>query len=111
MTRFSFSFSVGGEHAFYSLATQMNLLVDTPEKVWSSLDRHQYLTAAQLYLLSQHIVEHSLNINTGMSCLFTVKKVSSRIKFHFILSELGRKPNFFFNLFSWEIEKKWNTDG
>ncbi|XP_057303058.1 conserved oligomeric Golgi complex subunit 1-like [Hydractinia symbiolongicarpus] len=55
------------EHAFYSLATQMDLLVDTPEKIWSALDTHQYLLAAQLYLFSQHIVNRSLNINVGQS--------------------------------------------
>eukprot|EP00111_Clytia_hemisphaerica_P004311 TCONS_00012305-protein len=53
------------EEAFYSLATQMDLLVDTPEKIWSALDEHKYLDAAQLYLLSHHIVNTSININTG----------------------------------------------
>jgi len=51
------------DKSFYSLATQMNLLVDTPEKIWSALDNHEYLLACQYYLLSQHIVNASLNID------------------------------------------------
>lgn len=53
------------EETFYSLATQMDLLVDTPEKIWSALDNHHYLHAAKLYLLSHHIVNTSLNINVS----------------------------------------------
>nr|XP_058952613.1 conserved oligomeric Golgi complex subunit 1-like [Pocillopora verrucosa] len=49
---------------FYGIASQMKLLVDTPEKVWSALERKQYLKAAQLYLFSRHIVS-LLHIDTG----------------------------------------------
>ncbi|XP_048583380.1 conserved oligomeric Golgi complex subunit 1 isoform X2 [Nematostella vectensis] len=49
---------------FYSLASQMKLLVDTPEKVWSALERQQYMKATQLYLLSHHIVS-ILHLETG----------------------------------------------
>ncbi|CAB4013243.1 Conserved oligomeric Golgi complex subunit 1, partial [Paramuricea clavata] len=49
---------------FYSVASQMKLLVDTPEKVWNALEHHEYLKAAQLYLLAQNIVS-SLHIDTG----------------------------------------------
>ncbi|XP_047139473.1 conserved oligomeric Golgi complex subunit 1 isoform X1 [Hydra vulgaris] len=48
--------------AFYSLATQMDLLVNTPEKIWNALDNHEYLNATQLYMFSHHIVNKSLNI-------------------------------------------------
>lgn len=51
---------------FYSVASQMKLLVDTPEKVWNALEHHEYLKAAQLYLLAQNIVS-SLHIDTGTS--------------------------------------------
>ena len=50
---------------FYTLATQMELLVGTPEKIWDALDKQQFLLAAQLYLLGHHIVNNSLHINTG----------------------------------------------
>jgi len=50
---------------FYSLATQMELLVGTPEKIWDSLDKQQFLLATQLYLLGYHIVNNSLHIDTG----------------------------------------------
>jgi len=53
------------QEAFYSLATQMDLLVDTPEKIWSALDMCQYLLSAKLYLIAQHIVNNSLHINKG----------------------------------------------
>ncbi|XP_046839334.1 conserved oligomeric Golgi complex subunit 1-like isoform X2 [Xenia sp. Carnegie-2017] len=49
---------------FYSVASQMKLLVDIPEKIWNSLEHHEYLKAAQLYLLAQNIVS-SLHIETG----------------------------------------------
>ncbi|XP_028398941.1 conserved oligomeric Golgi complex subunit 1-like [Dendronephthya gigantea] len=49
---------------FYSVASQMKLLVDTPEKLWNALENHEYLKAAQLYLLAQNIVS-SLHIDTG----------------------------------------------
>ncbi|XP_022785211.1 conserved oligomeric Golgi complex subunit 1-like isoform X1 [Stylophora pistillata] len=51
---------------FYGIASQMKLLVDTPEKVWSALEKKQYLKAAQLYLFSRHIVS-LLHIDTGDS--------------------------------------------
>eukprot|EP00794_Sanderia_malayensis_P009639 gene9639-10626_t len=50
---------------FYALATQMELLVDTPEKIWDALDKSQHLTATQLYLLGHHIVNTCLPINAG----------------------------------------------
>ncbi|XP_065060256.1 conserved oligomeric Golgi complex subunit 1-like [Rhopilema esculentum] len=50
---------------FYALATQMELLVDTPEKIWDALDRQDFMVAAQLYLLGHHIVNNSLHMNTG----------------------------------------------
>ncbi|XP_031572017.1 conserved oligomeric Golgi complex subunit 1-like [Actinia tenebrosa] len=52
------------KNGFYSLAAQMKLLVDTPEKIWSALERQQYLKATQLYLLSHHIVS-ILHLNSG----------------------------------------------
>ncbi|CAH3019344.1 unnamed protein product [Porites evermanni] len=54
------------KNGFYAIASQMKLLVDTPEKVWSALERKQYLKAAQLYLFSHHIVS-ILHIDTGDS--------------------------------------------
>ncbi|XP_068741346.1 conserved oligomeric Golgi complex subunit 1-like isoform X2 [Montipora capricornis] len=51
---------------FYAIASQMKLLVDTPEKVWSALEKKQYLKAARLYLFSHHIVS-ILHIDTGDS--------------------------------------------
>ena len=50
---------------FYSLATQMELLVGTPEKIWDALDKQQFLLATQLYLLGHHVVNSSLHIDTG----------------------------------------------
>lgn len=50
---------------FYTLATQMELLVATPEKIWDALDKQLFLLATQLYLLGHHIVNNSLHINTG----------------------------------------------
>ncbi|KAL5005428.1 hypothetical protein ScPMuIL_018884 [Solemya velum] len=43
------------EAMFYGVASQIKLLLDMPEKIWSALDSRDYLTAARLYLLSRHI--------------------------------------------------------
>ncbi|XP_004693526.1 PREDICTED: conserved oligomeric Golgi complex subunit 1 [Condylura cristata] len=43
---------------FYSMAAQIKLLLDIPEKIWSSMEASQYLHATQLYLLCCHL--HSL---------------------------------------------------
>ncbi|XP_041368193.1 conserved oligomeric Golgi complex subunit 1-like [Gigantopelta aegis] len=40
---------------FYGIATQIKLLLDMPEKMWSSVDKRDYLSATQLYLLARHI--------------------------------------------------------
>ncbi|XP_071171265.1 conserved oligomeric Golgi complex subunit 1-like [Mytilus edulis] len=43
------------EVKFYGVASQIKLLLDMPEKIWSSLDDKDYLTATRHYLLSRHI--------------------------------------------------------
>uniref|UniRef100_A0A2K6GRF0 Conserved oligomeric Golgi complex subunit 1 n=1 Tax=Propithecus coquereli TaxID=379532 RepID=A0A2K6GRF0_PROCO len=43
---------------FYSMAAQIKLLLEIPEKIWSSMEASQYLHATQLYLLCCHL--HSL---------------------------------------------------
>lgn len=40
---------------FYGIASQIKLLLDMPEKIWSALDEEDYLTATQHFLLSRHI--------------------------------------------------------
>ncbi|KAL5263639.1 hypothetical protein ACHWQZ_G008865 [Mnemiopsis leidyi] len=49
---------------FWSIASQMKLLVDTPEKIWNAMENKQFLIAGQLYLLSRHIVTN-LHIGNG----------------------------------------------
>ncbi|XP_055448178.1 conserved oligomeric Golgi complex subunit 1 [Psammomys obesus] len=43
---------------FYSMAAQIKLLLEIPEKIWSSMEASQHLQATQLYLLCGHL--HSL---------------------------------------------------
>ncbi|XP_059128029.1 conserved oligomeric Golgi complex subunit 1 [Peromyscus eremicus] len=43
---------------FYSMAAQIKLLLEIPEKIWSSMETSQHLQATQLYLLCCHL--HSL---------------------------------------------------
>ncbi|XP_045426711.1 conserved oligomeric Golgi complex subunit 1 isoform X2 [Pipistrellus kuhlii] len=43
---------------FYSMAAQIKLLLEIPEKIWSSMEASQHLHATQLYLLCCHL--HSL---------------------------------------------------
>eukprot|EP00116_Pleurobrachia_bachei_P010099 sb/3470361/ len=53
---------------FWSLASQMKLLVDTPERIWRAMEEQNYLIASQLYLLSRHIVT---NLHIGTSAHLT----------------------------------------
>ncbi|XP_014442273.1 conserved oligomeric Golgi complex subunit 1 [Tupaia chinensis] len=46
------------QEKFYSMAAQIKLLLEIPEKIWSSMEAAQYLQATQLYLLCCHL--HSL---------------------------------------------------
>ncbi|XP_072414803.1 conserved oligomeric Golgi complex subunit 1 isoform X2 [Chiloscyllium punctatum] len=46
------------QEKFYSMAAQIKLLLNMPEKIWSALESSQYLHAAQMYLLCCHI--HSI---------------------------------------------------
>ncbi|XP_028617081.1 conserved oligomeric Golgi complex subunit 1 isoform X2 [Grammomys surdaster] len=43
---------------FYSMAAQIKLLLEVPEKIWSAMEASQHLQATQLYLLCCHL--HSL---------------------------------------------------
>lgn len=43
---------------FYTMASQIKLLLDIPERIWSAMEASQYLQATQLYLLCCHL--HSL---------------------------------------------------
>lgn len=46
------------QQKFYSMAAQIKLLLEIPEKIWSAMEASQYLHATQLYLLCCHL--HSL---------------------------------------------------
>ncbi|KAM6957275.1 conserved oligomeric Golgi complex subunit 1 [Aplochiton taeniatus] len=49
---------------FYSMASQIKLLLEIPERIWSSMEASQYLQATQLYLLCCHL--HSqLHLEAG----------------------------------------------
>ncbi|XP_033750084.1 conserved oligomeric Golgi complex subunit 1-like [Pecten maximus] len=54
------------ELKFHSIAMQIKLLLDMPEKIWSALDRNDYLTATRHYLLSRHI-HTSLQLDSQQS--------------------------------------------
>ncbi|XP_036756088.2 conserved oligomeric Golgi complex subunit 1 isoform X1 [Manis pentadactyla] len=43
------------QEKFYSMAAQIKLLLEIPEKIWSSMEASQYLHATQLYLLGCHL--------------------------------------------------------
>ncbi|KAF3704811.1 Conserved oligomeric Golgi complex subunit 1 [Channa argus] len=43
---------------FYTMAAQIKLLLEIPERIWSAMEASQYLQATQLYLLCCHL--HSL---------------------------------------------------
>ncbi|XP_059413233.1 conserved oligomeric Golgi complex subunit 1-like isoform X2 [Carassius carassius] len=43
------------QERFYTMASQIKLLLEIPERVWSALESSQYLQATQLYLLCCHL--------------------------------------------------------
>ncbi|KAH6559757.1 hypothetical protein BASA62_000151 [Batrachochytrium salamandrivorans] len=57
----SHSRAAGSDHSadderkrlLFSVAAQIRLLVITPEQIWTTLEEHQYLAAARLYLISR----------------------------------------------------------
>lgn len=46
------------QEKFYTMASQIKLLLEIPERIWSAMEASQYLQATQLYLLCCHL--HSL---------------------------------------------------
>uniref|UniRef100_A0A9J7X7A4 Conserved oligomeric Golgi complex subunit 1 n=2 Tax=Cyprinus carpio TaxID=7962 RepID=A0A9J7X7A4_CYPCA len=43
------------QEKFYTMASQIKLLLEIPERVWSAVESSQYLQATQLYLLCCHL--------------------------------------------------------
>lgn len=43
------------QEKFYSMAAQIKLLLEIPERIWSAMEASQYLQATQLYLLCCHL--------------------------------------------------------
>ncbi|KAL0993565.1 hypothetical protein UPYG_G00109830 [Umbra pygmaea] len=43
------------QEKFYTMASQIKLLLEIPERIWSSMEASQYLQATQLYLLCCHL--------------------------------------------------------
>uniref|UniRef100_A0A672Q3H2 Conserved oligomeric Golgi complex subunit 1 n=1 Tax=Sinocyclocheilus grahami TaxID=75366 RepID=A0A672Q3H2_SINGR len=43
------------QERFYTMASQIKLLLEIPERVWSAMESSQYLQATQLYLLCCHL--------------------------------------------------------
>uniref|UniRef100_A0A8C2BLM5 Conserved oligomeric Golgi complex subunit 1 n=1 Tax=Cyprinus carpio TaxID=7962 RepID=A0A8C2BLM5_CYPCA len=48
-------YSKQSQERFYTMASQIKLLLEIPERVWSAVESSQYLQATQLYLLCCHL--------------------------------------------------------
>ena len=57
-------------------------------QIWSALDNHMYLEAAQLYLLSDHIVNTTININASQLKRGSQRDIFVRKFFNFFLQQL-----------------------
>ncbi|XP_007482766.2 conserved oligomeric Golgi complex subunit 1 isoform X2 [Monodelphis domestica] len=55
------------QEKFYSMAAQIKLLLEIPEKIWSSMEASQYLHATQLYLLCCHL-HGLLRLDSSSGC-------------------------------------------
>ncbi|XP_070339634.1 conserved oligomeric Golgi complex subunit 1 isoform X2 [Equus asinus] len=56
------------QEKFYSMAAQIKLLLEIPEKIWSSMEASQYLHATQLYLLCCHLHNLLQLDSSGSQC-------------------------------------------
>nr|XP_003417248.1 conserved oligomeric Golgi complex subunit 1 [Loxodonta africana] len=56
------------QEKFYSMAAQIKLLLEIPEKIWSSMEASQYLHATQLYLLCCHLHRLLHLDSSGSAC-------------------------------------------
>ncbi|KAM5272620.1 conserved oligomeric Golgi complex subunit 1 [Ctenodactylus gundi] len=54
------------QEKFYSMAAQIKLLLEIPEKIWSAMEAAQYLHATQLHLLCGHL-HHLLQLDSSTS--------------------------------------------
>ncbi|XP_036797915.1 conserved oligomeric Golgi complex subunit 1 isoform X1 [Oncorhynchus mykiss] len=52
------------QEKFYTMASQIKLLLEIPERIWSSMEASQYLQATQLYLLCCHL-HRQLHLEAG----------------------------------------------
>ncbi|XP_064817373.1 conserved oligomeric Golgi complex subunit 1-like, partial [Oncorhynchus masou masou] len=52
------------QERFYTMASQIKLLLEIPERIWSSMEASQYLQATQLYLLCCHL-HRQLHLEAG----------------------------------------------
>uniref|UniRef100_A0A8C8IHZ1 Conserved oligomeric Golgi complex subunit 1 n=1 Tax=Oncorhynchus tshawytscha TaxID=74940 RepID=A0A8C8IHZ1_ONCTS len=52
------------QEKFYTMASQIKLLLEIPERIWSSMEASQYLQATQLYLLCCHL-HKQLHLEAG----------------------------------------------
>ncbi|XP_072225843.1 conserved oligomeric Golgi complex subunit 1 isoform X1 [Leuresthes tenuis] len=58
------------QEKFYTMASQIKLLLEIPERIWSAMEASQYLQATQLYLLCCHL--HSLlQVEPGTGGLYS----------------------------------------
>uniref|UniRef100_A0A8C7HLY8 Conserved oligomeric Golgi complex subunit 1 n=1 Tax=Oncorhynchus kisutch TaxID=8019 RepID=A0A8C7HLY8_ONCKI len=57
-------FMMQSQERFYTMASQIKLLLEIPERIWSSMEASQYLQATQLYLLCCHL-HRQLHLEAG----------------------------------------------
>ncbi|KAM9745895.1 conserved oligomeric Golgi complex subunit 1 isoform 2-T2 [Menidia menidia] len=58
------------QEKFYTMASQIKLLLDIPERIWSAMEASQYLQATQLYLLCCHL-QGQLQLEPGAGGLYS----------------------------------------
>ena len=67
-----------------------NYDLDLIFQIWSALDEHKYLDAAQLYLLSHHIVNTSININAGQLKRGSQRDIFVSLSTRFMIKIFGK---------------------
>ncbi|XP_063327111.1 conserved oligomeric Golgi complex subunit 1 [Pelmatolapia mariae] len=74
---------------FYTMASQIKLLLEIPERIWSAMEASQYLQATQLYLMCCHL-HHLLQLEATTAGLYS----SVLVRFPILIRQVATTEHF-----------------
>lgn len=76
---------------FYTMASQIKLLLEIPERIWSAMEASHYLRATQLYLMCCHL-HHLLQLEATAAGLYS----SVLVRFPILIRQVATTEHFRF---------------